>query len=120
MSHQHDDIIDCTHDNGKRCGELSYFVNLTDKPVKVEVQYPGDTRVWYTLGAFDGHSSFQQGPMSISIPGSSLVRVSKLENLANTWSSPANTEYHMIGRIIPGQENAFFVPHDIFTNKIGG
>lgn len=112
MSQQ--DIVDCTFDLNRRCGELAYFANLSTVPVKIEVQYPHDATVWYTIAALEPGGAFQQGPASLSFPGSTVLRASHLSPPPGTPINDAS--YYMLGAIIPGQENALFVPTNAFVN----
>jgi|APFre7841882793_1041355.scaffolds.fasta_scaffold00044_3 hypothetical protein len=96
-------LIDCTADGGSRCGKLALFANLSDNPVRLEIQYPGNDNVWYTLGSFRPGEMFQSGPSNLLFPGDSQLRASL------ALQAPASTYYYM-GKIIQGEENLFYLP----------
>lgn len=96
-------LIDCTADGGSRCGKLALFANLSDSPVRLEIQYPGNDNVWYTLGSFRPGEMFQSGPANLLFPGDSQLRASP------AILSPEPIYYYM-GKIIQGEENLFYLP----------
>lgn len=96
-------LVDCTANNGERCGKFALFANLSDSPVQLEIQYPGNDHVWYTLGAFRAGEMFQSGPANLLFPGDSQLRVSYLE-------PEVSRPYYYLGKIIQGEENLFYLP----------
>ena len=95
-------LIDCHRDQSE-CGNISIIANLSPNPVRIDVQYPGNEDVWYTLGALTPTSKFEPGPGSISFPGSSLLRASKV-------CTECQPQYFMLGRITEQSKNVFYIP----------
>jgi hypothetical protein len=98
-------LLDCLADGGKRCGTLGLFANLSPDPVSLEIQYPGNDNVWYTIGAFRAGEMFQAGPANLLFPGESLLRAVATEE----------KKTFLVGKITQGEQNLFYLPNNAFS-----
>lgn len=102
-------LVDCTFDRGEQCGEIAYIANLTGDAVRVEAQSPSNQGVWYTIGGFGPHSSFQQGAASFAMPGDTQIRAVRLNAQGDRTDTTVS-----LGQVLPGVENFFVVPAGAF------
>jgi hypothetical protein len=96
-------LVDCSLESQTaRCGSLVVLANLSSSAVRLDVQYPGNENVWYTLGGLGPRSQLQTGASNLMLPGDSLLRVADGER------------YYLVGRILENSENLFYVPERAF------
>ena len=111
-------LLDCLADGGKRCGTLSLFANLSPDPVSLEIQYPGNDNVWYTIGAFRPGEMFQlierHRVTHIKVVPALLIRL---------INDPSITDHQLDsvqliqcgGKITQGEQNLFYLPNNAFS-----
>ena len=100
-------LVVCSGKNSARCGRLSLFANLSKLPIGLEISYPGNNNVWYTLGTFRPGEMFQAAAASLLFPGDSQIRA----------VNHVTGDSYPLGKIIQSEENLFYLPENAFSSK---
>lgn len=92
--------IDCSK-NSTECGSLTLLTNFSKSGVRIDIQYPGNSNVWYAIGTIGPQSVFQISPMHLHVPGDSLLRAVKLGD---------ESKNYLVGKILAKENNYLNIP----------